>query len=145
MALQRKRETRYPGPLFGVVIMLLGVVILLINDRQASRYADIANVSDTVIGEIVDTKFSNDNYYLDFEFTYEGETFLVERFKVQEAFYQSHRKGAAVEVLVPRSAPDQAILAGNRYFGWIVQLAGVVMILGGAFAIAAPLWRKFRS
>ena len=132
MAWQLKRKRKIPGPIFGVVIMVIGVGLHLINDRQASRYADIADASDTVMGQVLQYRSrSGNSAFADFEFTYEGETFLIKRFRVQEGFKHANPRGASVEVLVPQHAPDQAILADNRYFGWIQQLVSVAMMIGG--------------
>ncbi|ROU02609.1 DUF3592 domain-containing protein [Histidinibacterium lentulum] len=145
MAWQSKSRKRQAGPVAFIVIIAIGIGVLAINAMQKSKYEEIAARSDSVTGEIVDKSRSGNSYRLDFEFTHRDETYLLERHSVQPGFYQDHRVGDPVEVLVPRMAPRQAILAGNHYFGWIFQLAGIGIMLIGAAGVLAPMIKRRRG
>lgn len=145
MAWQLKSKKRQAGPVVFIVIIAVGIGVLAINAMQKSKYEEIAARSDSVTGQIVDMSSGKQNYRLDFEFTHRDETYLLERHSVQAGFYHDHRVGDPVEVLVPRTAPRQAILAGNHYFGWIFQLAGVGIILIGAAGLLGPMIKGRRG
>lgn len=145
MAWQLKSRKRQAGPVAFIVIIAVGIGVLAINAMQKSKYEEIAARSDSMMGRIVDKRSAKKNYWLDFEFTHRDETYLLERHSVQAGFYQDHRVGDPVEVLVPRTEPRQAILAGNHYFGWIFQLAGTSIMLIGAAGLLGPMIRARRG